>query len=87
MQVSRGGLTAGSLRASRAHEQGGKRESVLSPGLSKMDFQDLTATLLLDIRWIQPEAHGGLESPHFIEENTDSTGLQFPVVTLWQDGK
>ena len=56
------------------------------PGLSKMDFQDLTAKLLLDIKWIQPEAHEGLESPYFMEENTHGTGLQFPVVTLWPEG-
>lgn len=34
-----------------------------------MDFQDLTDKLLLDIKWIQAEAHEGLDSLSSMVEN------------------
>lgn len=49
--------------------KGGKEGSVLRSWAVKMDFQDLTAKLPLDLKWIQPEAFEGLESPCSMEEN------------------
>lgn len=67
--VSGGCLISGSVLASKSTNRDERENLFSSPGLSKMDFQDLTAKLLLDTKWIQPEAHKGLESPCTVEEN------------------
>jgi len=73
------------MLASEKHDQGERENLFSGPRLSKMDFQELAAMLLLDIEYIQPEAHKVLETPCSMEENTQSTGLQFPIVTLWPE--
>lgn len=84
--VSGGCLISGSVLASKSINREGRGNLFSGPGLSKTDFQDLTAKLLLDIKRIQPEAREGLDSPCSMEENTHSRGLQFPVLTLWPEG-
>lgn len=46
-----------------------KKDLSSGAGLSKMDFQDMTAVLLLGLKWTQPEALEGLGSPCSMEEN------------------
>lgn len=49
-QMGRGCLVSGSGLASKEHQREERKDLSSGPGLSKMDFQDLTAKLLLDLK-------------------------------------
>lgn len=55
-QMGRGCLVSGACWSPKSTNREKMKDLFSGPGLSKMDFQDLTAKLLLDLKCIQPEA-------------------------------
>lgn len=68
-QVGRGCQVSGACWPSESTNREERKDLSLGPGLSKINFQDLTAKLLLGLKWIKPEALEDLESPFSMEEN------------------
>lgn len=66
-QMGRGCLVSGTCWPPKSTNREEKKDLSSGPGLSKMDFHDMTAMLLLGLKWIQPEALEGLGSPCSME--------------------